>query len=273
MILGIDIGGTKTQIATFSTEGRLEYTKRFATSSTYSDFIQELTSHMQDIDTRGVALCVTAVPGRLDRKSGVVEVLGNLPWRNEPIAQDIATASGVKNVIIENDSKLAGLAEARSLDARYKRVLYLTLSTGIGGALVTEGSLSSDISDMEIGKIPLEYKGSTSSWENIASGRVFAEEFNQPASEVTDVMVWKNYADRVAKGLTIAFGILQVDAVVFGGGLGQYADRFTEYLAPHINKLHPIIVRPKLLTTAHFKDESVIYGCYQYAQDYFKRAT
>lgn len=267
MITGVDIGGTKTQLATFLDDGTIHQSLRFATSHDYDTFMTDLREQATAINMGQGTICVAAVPGMIDRQAGTVQALGNLPWRDKAIADDIADAVGVGSVIIENDSKLAGLAEARHLGHDYERTLYLTLSTGIGGALVINDDLAHDVADMEIGKIPLQQGETTATWEEIASGKAFVQQFNQPASGVEDEASWKLYTAHLAQGLTIACAILQVDAVVFGGGLGQYAEKFINYLDPYLQNLHPIVKKPRLLTPAHFGDESVIYGCYEHARD------
>ena len=267
MILGIDIGGTKTHIGLFQDDGTLGESVKFPTDTDYEEFIRSIRNHTAQIYIPTGTPCVTAVAGRLDRDSGVVEVLGNLPWKNKPIAKDIADALQIPEVKIENDSKLAGLAEARHLPKEFKRIAYFTLSTGIGGALIVRGHLAQDIIDMEIGKMPIAHKGELLAWEEFASGRAFFQEFNQPASEVEDENIWEQYAKNLTQGIGTACAILQLDAIVFGGGLGQYADRFTPFLQPELKKLHPIIRQPRLLTPAYYGELSVLYGCYEYAQD------
>lgn len=242
---------------------------RFETQDDYDIFLTNLKDSLQTLDLTKykIQICCTAVPGLLDRKRGVVEALGNLPWKNEPIADDISKIIDGTRVIIENDSKLAGLAEAKTLkDA--DRTLYITISTGIGAALVVNGHLSTDVIDMEAGKMPLQHAGESVIWENFASGKAFAQKYGQRGEEVSDPMIWKNYAADVGSGLSVLCSIFQLDAIIFGGGFGQYAKSFIPHIRPIIDSLHPIIEKPKILTAAHYGEKSVIYGCYEYAKDY-----
>jgi predicted NBD/HSP70 family sugar kinase len=267
MILGIDIGGTKTCIGLFKENGELADSVKFPTHQDYATFIESIRENAENLALPPDAPCVTAVAGLLNREEGTVEVLGNLPWKNKPIANDIASALHLPEVKIENDSKLAGLAEARHLPEEYRRITYFTLSTGIGGALVIRRNLAQDIIDMEIGKMPLLHENKMVPWEEFTSGRAFVKEFGKPASEVDDEETWKTYASYLSQGLTVAAAVLQTDAIVFGGGLGQYAEKFIPFLQPEFEKLHPIVHRPKLLTSAHYGELSVLYGCYEYARD------
>lgn len=267
MVFAIDIGGTKTCIGMFDDNGTLLDSVKFPTDQNYQTFIENIRIHAEKFTLTPEIPCVAAVAGRLNRAEGTLEVLGNLPWENKPIAKDIADALQINEVKIENDSKLAGLAEARHLPKEFRRIAYFTFSTGVGGALVIRGHLAQDIIDMEIGKMPLLHKGEMMPWEEFASGRAFVKEFKQPASEIEDEDIWRSYAASLSQGLNIAAAILQLDAIVFGGGLGQYAEKFIPYIQPEFEKLHPIVHRPKLLTPAHYGELSVLYGCYEYAQD------
>lgn len=268
MIIGVDIGGTKTLIAVFAENGKILNEVRFSTNQKYEEFLEDLTVQAKKLETSKAKIACAAVPGLLDRKNGVVKSLGNLPWKNLNIRNDIAQALGVKKVLIENDSKLAGLSEARYFKDQYSRLFYLTLSTGIGGALLVDGQLDQDVIDMEIGKIPLFYKSKISHWEEFASGRAFANTYDKKATEVTDQKIWEEYSQTVNAGLGIICSIFQVEAIVFGGGLGQHVDRFRKNIMPYLEKnLHPIVARPKALLASHYKGQSVIYGCYAHAKD------
>lgn len=268
MIIGVDIGGTKTFLATLSENGEIVEHVRFETSRDYDTFLQHFEEAIKEINIpSNVEVCCAAVPGLLDRQNGTVEALGNLPWRNKRIADDISKILGGISVVIENDSKLAGLAEARQL-TESSRALYLTISTGIGAALVVDGHLSEDVIDMEAGKMPLPKDGDSKIWESFASGKAFMQRYGKRGEEVNDPKIWESFASDIGDGLVVLCSIFQLDAVIFGGGFGQYADNFIPYLQPRIENLHPIIEKPKNLVAAKYGDLSVIYGCYEYAKDH-----
>jgi len=267
MIIGVDIGGTKTAVASFTESGKLLEERRFETPKDYDEFLKVLsdTAHMAEVNKAKVA-CV-AVPGLIDREQGVVFHLGNLPWKNKPIRRDIAELFGIP-VYIENDSKLAALAEARYIQQDYKRVLYITLSTGIGTALVINGTLSQDVIDSEAGKMPFSHDNKIMAWEDFASGRAFFEKYGKKAVEVEEDSVWKEYSTYVNVGLGAVCATYQPEVIVFGGGLGQRLRKFKPYVEEYLkNTLHPIIKQPEALLSTHYRGQSVIYGCYSYAKD------
>lgn len=268
MIIGVDIGGTKTELAIFAQNGKLLEEVRFPTPKNYGEFLDELTKTASKHNTQKAKIGYVAVPGLLNRQAGIVYSLGNLNWHDKPIRKDVASAIGVDRVYIENDSKLAGLAEARYIRDKYSRVFYLTISTGIGGALMINGKLSQDMIDMEIGKMPLKIGGKIKEWEDWASGRAFFETYGKKAVDVEDDQIWQEYCQKLNPGITAVCSIFQPEAIIFGGGMGQRLSRFEKFITPYLNEnLHPIVRRPEALLSTHYRGQSVIYGCYEYAAD------
>merc|ERR1712232_124806 len=86
-------------------------------------------------DVKGVGV---AVPGMLDVQHGVVVNAANLEgWKDVPLAEMVATTSGIKSVVIENDANAALLAEVWVGVAQGKNhVAMLTLDDGVGGAIM-----------------------------------------------------------------------------------------------------------------------------------------
>ncbi len=269
MYLAIDIGGTKTLLAVFDESGGLVESVKFLTSQDYDEFLSNLSARLLAMKSgRKFASACVAVPGLLDREHGVVHALGNLPWLEKPIGSNVAAVLDTTPVILENDSRLAGLAAAQPLKDLFSSILYLTISTGIGGALISDGQIVRPLQDMEIGKIPLYYEGTLQHWENFAGGRAIVEKYHKKASEIDDDQTWQQIADAIGYGVAVASSTLQPDAIVFGGGVGQFADRFIPRVNQYMDQvLHAIAKRPKLMT-AQNPEEVVIYGCYQLAKSH-----
>ncbi len=271
MIIGVDIGGTKTLVASFDLAGKITKELSFATPQDYTEFLSKLEDTFSNFADINISRCCVGVPGLLDRRKGIVKSLGNLPWVNQPIGSDIAKIFGLSKVSIENDSKLSGLSEVRALDFIPKRALYLTISTGIGGSLVVDGHLSQDMIDMELGKAPLFYEGDLMHWEEFASGKAFADSYGKLGDDVGDnPIIWQDYAqERLGPGLVVACSYLQVDAIIFGGGLGHHSNHFSSYLGPYLDeRLHSNVVRPSQYKNAKHGKNAVIYGCFEYAKDH-----
>jgi predicted NBD/HSP70 family sugar kinase len=273
MYLAIDIGGSKTLLAAFSERGELKTAVKIETPKDYQQFIGAVSEAVkQKLADYSFRYCCCAVPGLLERKKGLVMALGNLPWQQMPIRDDISHAIGVP-VIIENDARLGGVAEAQELIGTYRDVLYLTISTGIGGALLRHGKIDPGLADMEIGKMPVEFEGKLRYWEDFAGGRGIVERFGKKAMDITKPSDWKIIGQNIAYGTAIVCSVTQPDAIIFGGGVGQYAEHFKKTVAEYLDKhLHAVIKKPVEIRATKHKENSVIYGCYVHIKQHLGAA-
>ncbi len=262
MYLAIDIGGTKTLLASFDKSGKVTEQFKFPTPKDYSDFKGELSKAVANLTTDSFEHACVAAPGRLDRDRGIGIAFGNLPWENVPIVQDVQSILNCP-VLFENDAKLAGLSEAVLLKDEFRKVLYLTVSTGIGAALIIDGKIDEDFENVEAGHMLLEHDGQLMRWEEFASGRAVAEKYGKRVGEITDPRAWYEIGRNLAIGITSLIATLTPEVIVIGGGAGahlaKYEDRLKEQLAIYENEMLtvPPIVRAKN------PDEAVIYGCYE----------
>ncbi|HSX08069.1 MAG TPA: ROK family protein [Candidatus Saccharimonadales bacterium] len=265
MYLGIDIGGTKTLVGCFSDEGVLGEHIKFPTPPDYKTFLAELAQCVDKLSTKNFTCAGVAVPGRIDRSTGVALAFGNLDWENVPIQADIAKVLHYP-VIIENDAKLATLSEAALLRGKYRRILYITVSTGIGTGVAQDGILDPALIDAESGSMMLEHDGKLTPWEEFASGKAIVERYGKRASEIQDTATWHAIAKDLALGILELIAVVEPDAIVFGGAVSNYFERFqpwlTQELSTYTTALTPL---PALLKAAR-PDEAVIYGCYELAR-------
>lgn len=263
--LCIDFGGTKTLVSVIADPGTIETEIRFETPEHYPDFIEKLAAEINQLpDTFSVG--VMAAPGLIDHATGTIIALGNRPWEHVPLVADLAAKTNVQ-FTLKNDARLAGLAEAVQLKDQYERVLYLTISTGIGAALAVHGELVPELDDIEVGKMPLEYDGELRPWESFASGKAIVAKYGRRASDISEPAIWRDIATLFVQGIAPLCGDYQPDVIVFGGGVGQQAEKFSHYIASDLqNILHPVVRQPQALLACHYNDESVIYGCYYYGK-------
>ncbi|HUY85218.1 MAG TPA: ROK family protein [Candidatus Dormibacteraeota bacterium] len=271
MYVGIDIGGTKTLVATLSDEGKIISGRRFPSDHDYLRFLDDLGENLKQLQISGQPRACAGIPGLLDREKGIVRALGNLPWKDKPIRDDISKLLGGAKVLIENDSRLAGLSEARLIMDKYDDILFATISTGIGGAFIQKGRIVRALQDTEMGKMPLEHDGELIHWEEFAGGRSVVKRFNQQAHEINDPASWRVIGENIAYGLGAVCSIIQPEVIILGGSVGAQADKYSgtimEFLAKH---LHPVVRQPQAILPAQRPDEAVIYGCYDLAKQVFE---
>lgn len=265
MILAIDIGGTKTLLGLFALNGELKNTYKFETPLEYSDFVNMLRDEIPKfVGKNHINECVAAVPGKLDRAKGIGIAFGNRPWENVPIGSDLSKILGLP-VNIENDSKLAGLSEAL-LIPKYRKVLYITVSTGIGSAFVVDGKLDKNTIDAEVGHMMLEHQGKLCTWESFASGKAIFNKFGKRASDITDKSDWYIVARNIAVGLIDVIATMTPNAVVMGGGVGSHLEKFKDRLEEELQLYKTNVVDIPPIFQAQKPEEAVIYGCYALAQ-------
>ncbi len=170
-LLGIDIGGTKLVLAIGDRAGKpIKSVRRPMRLS--GDWRVDLEALVQDARAllaeagigEGEALerVGASVPGPLDPSRGILRNPPNLTnWSDVPIGSFLEAAFGVE-VRIENDANAAALAEASFGAGRgVSNLVYLTMSTGVGGGVISDGRLVRGAfgSAGEVGHIPLESPG------------------------------------------------------------------------------------------------------------------
>ncbi len=124
-------------------------------------------------------------------------------------------ATGCATRVI-NDADAAGLAEMRFGAGKGQQgvVLVITIGTGLGTALFTNGHL---VPNMELGHI--EMRG------------VAAEKRASDAVRQRKKLSWKKWARRFDEYLDAMEKLLWPDLIILGGGASKKADRFLRYLS------------------------------------------
>lgn len=263
MYLAIDIGGTKTLIASFSANGQLVKSFRFATPASYAQFKSQLKQAIDDnFGDIDFSMACCGVPSLINHEAGVAIAFGNLNWKHLPIKYDLEQMLGI-GVLIENDAKLAGLSEAQLVLGNYEKIYYLTVSTGIGGGYVVNGKLDPDLINTEPGHMMIEHNNKMQKWESFASGKAIYKKYGQKAADINDKKTWHDISENLARGLIDIIALTQPDAVIIGGGVGAHFEKFKTILKEHLEKYaNPLVKIPPLLG-AKRAEEAVIYGCYE----------
>jgi glucokinase len=145
--IGIDLGGTRIRAARFT--GGLEMQQRSETLTRGEEGkdavigrMVEQTRAVWPTDGSQVAGIGISAPGPVNPFKGVIVRPPNLVgWHNVPLSEIIEARTGVP-ASLGNDANLAALAETKMGAARgYKDVIFLTISTGIGGGVLVDGKL------------------------------------------------------------------------------------------------------------------------------------
>ena len=149
-VVGIDIGGTKLATVVADNTGHILNKVRKPTLSDRGpeyalqllfDMVRE-TVELSDLEQEAISAIGVSCGGPLDTKTGIVYSPPNLPgWDALPLKAQLESEFHIP-VTIENDANASALAEYRFGGGRgYSAVLYMTMSTGIGGGIVIDGQV------------------------------------------------------------------------------------------------------------------------------------
>ena len=149
-VVGIDIGGTKLATVVADRTGHIlgkvrkptlaERGPEYALDLLF-DMVRE-TVNLAGLEQNAISAIGVSCGGPLDTKTGIVYSPPNLPgWDALPLKAKLESEFQVP-VTIENDANASALAEYRFGGGRgYQAVLYMTMSTGIGGGIVIDGHI------------------------------------------------------------------------------------------------------------------------------------
>ncbi|WP_123054759.1 ROK family protein [Clostridium sp. JN-1] len=148
-IVGIDLGGTKISGAAADSSGNIVSRYKTPTNSqkgsdevfkniksVIDQVIEKSSLKISDIKSIGIGS-----PGPLDVKKGVILKSSNLPFKNFELVKKLEDSYGIKTYL-ENDANAATIGEFMfGAGKGSKNMLYVTVSTGIGGGAVLDGKL------------------------------------------------------------------------------------------------------------------------------------
>lgn len=168
--IGIDIGGTKIAAGIVDSAGSVTYQNRVLTSKAgRHEIISSLKSIIKDMQkhakNNGLALGKIGIgtAGQVDFSRGMIlSGTANIKdWGNIPLAGIISEFAGLP-VFIDNDVNVLCLAEQQFGSAKgFREVVCLALGTGVGGAVITNGSMMRGAwgGAAELGHITIDMNG------------------------------------------------------------------------------------------------------------------
>ncbi|MGE5676360.1 MAG: ROK family protein, partial [Mycobacterium leprae] len=272
VILGIDIGGTKLAAGVVTMDGR----------QISEDRVPSYASEGPDaVIERLIALCRRVVElagvsweqiiaagvgcgGPLDPKTGVIMEPPNLPgWIDIPLVDRLQKALGIP-VYLDNDANAAALGEFRFGAGRgVQNLVYLTVSTGIGGGIIIGGQLyqGENGNAGELGHMSVSYNGracncggrgcleaycsgtsiATRAREAVAADdsyslllklagtpeRITAETLAAALDQYDPMamQVWAETIEILGAGIASVINVFNPQRVVLGGGITNFGDK------------------------------------------------
>ncbi len=199
LAIGVDIGGTKVAAGVVDDRGRILARARRLTPSrdpkAVEDTIVEVVTQLR----RRYEICAVGIgaAGFVDADRARVLFAPHLAWRNEPLRDAVAAALELP-VVVENDANAAAWAEWRfGAGIGESRLVCVTLGTGIGGGIVSDGRVQRGRHGMagEFGHmvvVPDGHRcecGNRGCLEQYASGNVLGREARELARARSPVVV------------------------------------------------------------------------------------
>ncbi|MBA2940289.1 ROK family protein [Paenibacillus sp. CGMCC 1.16610] len=284
--LGIDIGGTKMLAALVDAQGRVIIKDQQPTLAAEGEhgvisrlihMIESLLSSVPNLRARSILSLGIATAGILDMDTGTIVLSTNLGWKNVALGPILERKFGFPVRLI-NDASAAALGEwIVGAGKGTEDCLYVTVSTGIGGGVISGGHLLLGASNnaAEIGHISIDRKGPTCKCgnkgcvemyasgnsiariaaEDIISGKLLTAPLAEMAGHDPNKVTAKLVAEAASSGDPYAISLLKEagealgtamvtfihlfnpEIIIFGGGVSLSGDVLFEPMWNTIRKL------------------------------------
>ncbi len=255
MRIGIDLGGTKIEIAALDAAGAVRLRRRVPTpredyAATVAAIAALVGSAQHELGAR--ASVGVGIPGTISARTGRVKN-ANSTWLNgRPLREDLQAALG-QPVRIQNDANCLAVSEAIDGAAAGARGVFAAiLGTGVGAGIALDGRAWAGANGIagEWGHVPLpaaldDERPGPRCWcgrhgciETWLSGPGMAADHRRVRGETLDAATISaraaagdagcsatldRWLDRLARGLAMVVDLLDPDVIVLGGGLSNIA--------------------------------------------------
>jgi glucokinase len=272
--LAIDVGGTKFSIAVFEGQRMVERESHATDREGGREWM--LASIAAVIETLRVRhrfhSCGVGFGGPVDFERQRVALSTHVAgWSDFDFPLYLTKLLGFVPVM-DNDANAGALGEAMYGAGRgYRPLFYMTLSTGIGGGIVTAGDSvyrGADSYAGEIGHLTIRPDGpeclcgSHGCLERMCCGLWLERDHGRPAIELLrDPGFVERYVVDLALGLKAAIMLLNPARIVIGGGIGKAGDALFVPLRRELARQITPWSRARIdVAPAELGDDSVLYG-------------
>ncbi len=248
MFLGIDWGGTYIKIGIITEKGECLF-KRVFNSEEFRRkdiFIRKIEDIVSSLKSKHIKAIGIGAPGIINTDEGFIYYLPNIKgWRNYPLKKVLEKRINLP-VFVDNDANVFALAESYLGVARgIKRAIFLTLGTGLGGAVIINGEVfRGKTSASELGHFPIDLKGSKCSCggrgciETFVGNKYIVKRYQQIkkkslsynigvkeifkralGGEKEALLIWKEFSYALGMFLSGVINIFNPQMIIFGGGV------------------------------------------------------
>jgi fructokinase len=234
MRLGVDLGGTKIEVAVFDDPMKEVFRKRAPTPRAgYDVALEEFAGLILDAEKQAGGRCSVGIgmPGTIAPRSGRVVNAYNTPFNGRRLKQDLERKLD-RELRFANDANCFALSEAVDGAAQGAEAVFgAILGTGAGGGIVVGGRVLHGRHGIagEWGHTPLPWIkreehpgpmcncGRNGCIEQFVCGPALAREKSAHGEDNG----WAIYADRLARAFSLIVNFLDPDVIVVGGGVSK----------------------------------------------------
>ena len=301
-IITLDIGGTNTRCALFHTEKddpvSIEKVNTSVNNEPAINRIIEVIEKSWPKDRKVVGIAAAA-PGSIDVVKNEVILAPNIPgWRDYPLGNILQKHFDTK-ILVNNDARMAAVGEwKRGAGRGHNDILYYTVSTGLGGGVITGGQILQGSRGIatEVGHIVLDDNGplcgcgKAGHFESFSSGTGIqhhverkikegvATSLKSAAPSSREIAEAAVAGDKLAieafelagyyMGIAVSnyLHIFNPSCVIFGGGVTQSFDlimpSFRASMEKHV--LSPLYLKNLKIALAELGDNAGLIGTFEY---------
>jgi glucokinase len=251
--LGIDLGGSSLKWGVISVDGKLLFSgKEEIHDRSVRNIIQLLSKAINQalvISSKGFKTVGIGSPGLIDNSQKIVRVAPNFPeWKDVELVDTLKKQFSTLEIYLENDANLLLYSETKWGAAKgVKDIVILTLGTGVGGAVLTDGHVLRGTGGgaAELGHLTIDYngadcncgsKGCLEAYCNINGVMKTAEEVygkdkspstpKEIANEAHNgsdqaIEVWRRVGVKLGYGIAALINIFNPEVILIGGGLSE----------------------------------------------------
>ncbi len=294
MNIGIEIGGTKLQLATGDpATGKIDQIYRYRVDKAQGaqGILAQIDETLQSLPQPPSRIGI-GFGGPVNRQTGVIATSHQIGgWSGFDLKKWVKERFDVP-ALIDNDANVAALGEAHfGAGKEHELVFYITLGSGVGGGMVINGQLyhGNVPGEAEVGLLQLDRDGNTlesycSGWALDAKIRALLPSLPAPSilkqligaqqsgeaqfllpafhqGDHTAAELLKDYTDTLAWGLSHVVHLFNPQIIVLGGGVSLIGEALRARVQEALPKYLVKAFQPgPLIALANLKEEAVLVG-------------
>ena len=255
--IGVDLGGTKIEVAALDETGRVRLRRRAATPGDYDGTLAAIAALVEaaEAELGSRASLGIGIPGSENPQTRLIRGANSTFLNGRPLGADLSVRLA-RPVRLSNDANCLAMSEAADgAGAGLGTVFAVILGTGVGGGVVVDGRLVEGRNRVagEWGHTPLPWMsaeehpgphcwcGQRGCIETFLCGPALAAEADGPGARDASALPARaaagdararaaldRHADRLARALAGVVNLLDPDAIVLGGGLSNMAHLYED---------------------------------------------